>query len=542
MFATLLWIRERFWISYAIPVAASLAGLLLRIAIGHHLPESPFFTFVPAVLVSVLAGGIGPGLLSVVISAFLGNYFFVAPTGLFSFPKGCSIVLAFCFVAGTLVFLVNALIITNFRLSRAMEMLRTVNDSLETRIAARTVELMEAEEKLHQSQKMEALGHLTGGIAHDFNNLLTSIAGSLEMLHKRLQQGRLEDLPRHVNAARESAARGASLTQRLLAFARRQSLEPRATDINDLVRSMEDLIRRTIDPGIILNVTDATGLWTTLVDPNQLELALLNLCINASDAMPAGGRLIIKTENHTLDGPRAKALELAPGQYVSLSVCDNGTGMEPDVIEHAFDPFFTTKPVGQGTGLGLSMVYGFVRQSGGHVRIRSTPGQGTSVFLYLLRHDGAAEAAKVFEPSREPSTLSEAVLVVDNDPGPRTQIAYLLTQLGYTALQAEDGPNALKILQSSRRVNLLITDVGLPHGMNGRQLAEAARALRPDLQVLFITSYADNTLIRQIILPPGMHVLPKPFAPAVLAMRIQRLLNAEPHERTLTLGENRASL
>jgi signal transduction histidine kinase/ActR/RegA family two-component response regulator len=542
MFATLLWIRERFWISYAIPVVASLAGLLLRFAIGHHLPGAPFFTFIPAVLVSVLAGGFGPGLLAVVISAFLGNYFFVAPTGLFSFSKGWSIGLAFFFVAGIIMFLVNALMTTNFRLSHAMEMLRTNNDSLETRIAARTAELMEAEAQLHQSQKMEALGHLTGGITHDFNNLLTGIAGSLEMLHTRLQQGRLEDLPRHVSAARESAARGASLTQRLLAFARRQSLEPRATDINALVGSMEDLIRRTIDPGIILNVTNAASLWTTLVDPNQLELALLNLCINASDAMPAGGNLIIKTENHTLDGPRAKALELSPGQYVSLSICDNGTGMEPDVMEHAFDPFFTTKPVGQGTGLGLSMVYGFVRQSGGHVRICSTPGQGTSVYLYLLRHDGAAEAAKLHDPSREPPALSKTVLVVDNDPAERARIADLLRQLDYTALRAEDGPNALKILQSSRRINLLITDVGLPHGMNGRQLAEAARALRPNLQVLFITSYADNTLIRQIILPPGMHVLPKPFAPAALATRIQKLLTAEPHERTLTLGENRASL
>jgi signal transduction histidine kinase/CheY-like chemotaxis protein len=542
MFATLLWIRERFWISYAIPIVASLAGLLLRLAIGHNLSGAPFFTFVPAVLVSVLAGGIGPGLLSVVISAFLGDYFFVAPTGLFSFPKGSSIGLAFCSVGGIMVFLVNALMITNFRLSRAMEMLRTVNDSLETRIVARTAELLAAEEQLHQSQKMEALGHLTGGIAHDFNNLLTSITGSLEMLYKRLQQGRLDELPRHIGTAQEAAARGNSLTQRLLAFARRQSLEPRATDINALVGGMEDLIRRTIDPGIILNVTNAASLWTTLVDPNQLELALLNLCINASDAMPAGGDLIIKTENHTLDGPRAKALRLSPGQYVSLSVYDNGTGMEPDVIEHAFDPFFTTKPVGQGTGLGLSMVYGFMRQSGGHVRIHSAPGQGTSVYLYLLRHDGAAEAAKVFDSSREPSTLSETVLVVDNDDAPRTQITDLLTQLGYTALQAEDGPAALKILHSSRRVNLLITDVGLPHGMNGRQLAEAARALRPNLQVLFVTSYADNTLIRQIILPPGMHVLPKPFAPAALATRIQKLLTAEPHEKPLTLGENRASL
>jgi signal transduction histidine kinase len=536
MFATLLWIRERFWIRYTVPIVASLAGVLIRLGIGHHVPNAPFFTFVPAVLVSVLAGGLGPGLLAVVISAVLGDYLFVAPSGYFSWPKGWPITLAFCAVAGIMVFLVNALMITNFRLSRTMEMLRTVNDSLEARITARTAELMAAEEQLHQSQKMEALGQLTGGITHDFNNLLTSIAGSLEILHTRLRQGRLDDLPRHVSAAQDAAARAASLTQRLLAFARRQSLAPRATDINDLVRSMEDLICRTIDPGIILNVTNGADLWTTLIDPNQLELALLNLCINASDAMPAGGSLVIKTENHTLDGPLAKTHDLPPGQYVSLSVCDDGTGMEPDVMEHAFDPFFTTKPVGQGTGLGLSMVYGFVRQSGGHVRIQSMPGRGTTVCLFLLRHDGAAESL------REPPGASETVLVVDNESGPRAQITDLLAQLGYTALEAEDGPTALKILQSSRRVNLLITDVGLPHGMNGRQLAEAARSLRPDLQVLFITSYADNTLIRQIILPPGMHVLPKPFATAALAMRIQKLLTAAPYARPPTLGEKRASL
>ncbi|HUW81044.1 MAG TPA: response regulator, partial [Acidocella sp.] len=258
--------------------------------------------------------------------------------------------------------------------------------------------------------------------------------------------------------------------------------------------------------------------------------------------MPAGGSLIIKTENQTLDGPRAKTLELSAGQYVSLSVIDDGTGMTPDVLQRAFDPFFTTKPVGQRTGLGLSMICGFVRQSGGRVRIDSAPGRGTSVCLYLPRHDGIGEAGNAHaNPQESLHGMGETVLVVDGDPSVRLLITDLLAKLGYAALQAEDGPAGLKILQSGQRIDLLITDVGLPNGMNGRQLAEAARARRPALKILFITGYADKTLMRQIILPPGMHVLPKPFAMAELATRIQKLLAAAAATMPV-LGEKSHSL
>ncbi len=436
MFATLLWIRERFWISYAIPVISCLAGLLVRLGIGHHLVGAPFFTFVPAILLSAIFGGIGPGLLAVTATALLADYFFIPPAGFFQlWPKGWVVILAFVFITGTMVVLVNAAMMSSLRLARAMALLRTANDSLEARIAARTAELMATEEQLHQSQKMEAIGQLTGGIAHDFNNLLTSITGSLELLQNRLRQGRSDDLRHYVTTAQEAANRAASLTHRLLAFSRRQALEPRATDINILVGGMEDLIRRTVDPGITLDVVSAAGLWTTLVDPSQLELALLNLCINASDAMPAGGSLTIKTENHTLDAPRAKTLELSAGQYVSLSVIDDGTGMTPDVLERAFDPFFTTKPVGQGTGLGLSMIYGFVRQSGGHVRIHSAPGRGTSVCLYLPRHDGTVDAGNAHaNPQESLHGMGETVLVVDDDPSVRLLITDLLAKLGYACL------------------------------------------------------------------------------------------------------------
>ncbi|MBW4023227.1 MAG: GAF domain-containing protein [Proteobacteria bacterium] len=409
---------------------------------------------------------------------------------------------------------------------RAEQALRELNDTLEERIAERTQELMQTEEQLRQSQKMEAVGQLTGGLAHDFNNLLTGITGSLELLETRLQQGRLKDLERYINAAQGAARRAAALTHRLLAFSRRQSLDPRPTDVNRLVTGMEELIRRTMGPAIKVEMVGMMGVWNTLVDPNQLENALLNLCINARDAMPHGGRLIIETANKWLDDRAARQRDLEPGQFVSLCVSDNGTGMAPEVMRRAFDPFFTTKPIGQGTGLGLSMIYGFAQQSGGQVRIYSEEGQGTMVCIYLPRHHGAAEEKPLEDAAVQPlrAEQGETVLIVDDEPTVRMLVADVLEEFGYHAIEASDGANGLRIMQSDARIDLLVTDVGLPGGMNGRQMADAGRVGRPDLKVLFITGYAENAVISHGHLEPGMHLLTKPFTMDMLASRIRDLI------------------
>ncbi len=394
-------------------------------------------------------------------------------------------------------------------------------------IGIETTRQRELEEQLRQSQKMEAVGQLTGGIAHDFNNLLTGVTGSLELLQARIAQGRIKDVDRYAHAAQGAAKRAAALTHRLLAFSRRQTLDPKPTDVNRLVAGMEELIRRTVGPEVTVEpMVAAGGLWPTLVDPGQLENALLNLCINARDAMPGGGKITIETGNRWLDERAGRERDLAPGQYVSLCVSDTGTGMTPEVAARAFDPFFTTKPIGQGTGLGLSMIYGFVRQSGGQARIYSEPGHGAMVCLYLPRHLGDAAGP---EPAAELSDApragqGETVLVVDDEPTVRMLVTEVLEDLGYTAIEAADGSAALRVLQSDARIDLLVTDVGLPGGMNGRQVADAARAARPGLKVLFITGYAENAVLSHGHLDPGMHVLTKPFAMEALASRIRELI------------------
>jgi CheY-like chemotaxis protein len=340
-----------------------------------------------------------------------------------------------------------------------------------------------------------------------------------------MAQGRFKELDRYVTAAQGASRRAAALTHRLLAFSRQQTLEPRAVDANHLIGGMEELVRRTVGPAIAVEVA-AAALWTTMVDPNQLESALLNLCINARDAMPDGGRLTIATGNCTLDTAAAGRRGLPPGQYISLSVSDTGTGMAPEVIARAFDPFFTTKPVGQGTGLGLSMIYGFAQQSGGQVRISSKPGRGTTMRLYLPRYVGTADAADVLaEAAAAPRAgQGETVLIVDDEPTVRMLVAEVLEDLGYVAVAAADGAAGLAVLQSDARVDLLITDLGLPGGMNGRQVADAGRLLRPGLRVLFITGYADSAAIGYGHLEAGMHVLNKPFAMEALAGWIKDLI------------------
>ncbi|HWX47304.1 MAG TPA: PAS domain S-box protein [Roseomonas sp.] len=387
--------------------------------------------------------------------------------------------------------------------------------------------LAQAEEQLRQSQKMEAVGQLTGGLAHDFNNLLAGIIAGLEMLQGRVAQGRYKELDRYIGLARSAADRAAALTHRLLAFSRRQTLDPRPTDLNQLVAGMEELIRRTVTPAIQLEVAAAPDLWLTLCDRNQVENALLNLCINARDAMPDGGRLILGTENADFSSGRRPVRDLPPGQYVALWVTDTGTGMAPEVIAHAFDPFYTTKPSGQGTGLGLSMVYGFARQSGGQVHIASELGRGTSVTIYLPRHVGPAEGETSTE-NAAPAATGQArgtIMVVDDEPAIRVLMAEALRELGYTVIEAQD-TSGLRILERGRRVDLLLTDVGLPGGMNGRQLADAARARHPDLKVLFITGYAEKAAVGDR-LEPGMEVMSKPFTMQALGAKVRAMLGEE---------------
>jgi PAS domain S-box-containing protein len=412
---------------------------------------------------------------------------------------------------------------------RAIEAaLRELNQDLESRVQMAIEQREQAEEALRQAQKMEAVGQLTGGIAHDFNNLLTGISGSLQMLETRIAQGRLDAIPRYIDAAQGAAKRAAALTQRLLAFSRRQTLDPKPTNLNRLITDMEELVRRTTGPDIEVEVVGAVGVWPVLIDRNQLENALLNLCINARDAMPDGGRLTIETANRWLDANAGTERDLAPGQYVSLSVTDTGAGMSKETIGRIFEPFFTTKPLGQGTGLGLSMIYGFVRQSNGQIRVYSEVGQGTTMSLYLPRHHGEAtnsEAAEEGVAGFE-AGYGETVLVVDDEPTVRLLVVDALQDAGYRVLEAADGPSGLKILQSEGRIDLLVTDVGLPGGMNGRQVADAGRALRPNLKVLFITGYAENAVVGNGHLAPGMQVITKPFAIDALASRVRDMIDA----------------
>jgi PAS domain S-box-containing protein len=380
------------------------------------------------------------------------------------------------------------------------------------------------EEALRQSQKMEAVGQLTGGIAHDFNNLLQGITGSLDMIESRLAQGRTGEIARWLSGAKTSAGRAAALTHRLLAFSRRQPLDPRPVHANPLISSMEDMLRRTLGEAVSLELVLAGGLWLTRCDPNQLESAILNLAINARDAMPGGGSLTIETCNAHLDNAyAARHRDIRPGQYVCICVTDTGTGMDKATIERAFEPFFTTKPMGQGTGLGLSMIYGFARQSEGYARIYSEVEKGTTVKLYLPRFRGEMAVEEDQTEDHAPGGDGEVVLVVEDEPVVRGLIVDVLEELGYRAIEAEDGNKGLEILQSSRKIDLLVTDIGLP-GLNGRQVADGGRSVRPGLKVLFMTGYAENAALASGFLEPGMAMITKPFAMDVLASRIREII------------------
>ncbi|NWD72829.1 response regulator [Pseudomonas gingeri] len=412
-------------------------------------------------------------------------------------------------------------------LSQSELRLKDTLETLEQQVEERTAQLRHNEEALRQSQKMEAVGQLTGGIAHDFNNMLTGIIGSLELLKRRLARGRLDDLNSLIDLGVTSANRAAGLTHRLLAFSRRQSLDSKPVNMNELVSSMGELLHRSLNESIHLEMALGENLWTAEADPNQLESALLNLVLNARDAMSDGGNLLVRTFNQSLDLAFTEAqANLEPGDYVVLQVRDTGSGVPQSIINRVFDPFFTTKPIGQGTGLGLSMIYGFSKQSHGHVAIDSTVGQGTTVSLYLPRYQGApvAQDEQLHSSHAPHAEDGETVLIVEDDPAVRVLVSEVLGELGYRFVEASDANGAIPILSSGQRIDLLISDVGLP-GMNGRQLAEIGRQLRPGLRILFITGYAEHAAVRGGFLDPGMQMITKPFTFELLTAKVREMIS-----------------
>ncbi|MBM0205642.1 response regulator [Micromonospora sp. STR1s_5] len=413
--------------------------------------------------------------------------------------------------------------IDNARLYQAAQ--RARND-LERRVEERTLELEQAHEALRQSQKMEAVGQLTGGIAHDFNNMLAVVIGSLDLLERRIEPGDAR-ARRYTQAAAEGARRAANLTQRLLAFSRQQPLRPEPLDANKLVSGISDLLRHSLGSDVRLETVLAGGLWRTHADPNQLENVILNLAVNARDAMPDGGRLTVETQNAHLDDRYSAAHPgVVPGQYVLIAITDTGAGMPQEIIAKAFDPFFTTKEVGKGTGLGLSMVYGFVKQSGGHVKIYSEVGHGTTLKVYLPRFSGL-ESDTDYELDDADVPLGEeqeVVLVVEDEPAVRQFSLDALSELGYRVLEADGAGSALRILEAHPEVALLFTDVVMPD-VNGRKLAEEARLRRPDLKVLFTTGYTRNAIVHNGVLDPGVQLIGKPYSVEQLAAKVREVLD-----------------
>jgi signal transduction histidine kinase/ActR/RegA family two-component response regulator len=536
------WIRARRWLSY--PIAILLCGLALwaRLQLGGLFVQSPFLLFMIAVALSTFLGGVGPGAIAAILSGMLADYYLIPPTGSLAliWPQGWVAMAVYSVVAATVIVLING-VLAAYEIRRESEQrLRDLNAELEARVAERgraleaeAAERREAEAQLRQMQKMESIGQLTGGIAHDFNNMLAIVTGSLDMAKRRLTGQEHPKVLACIDNAAEGARRAAVLTARLLAFSRQQPLEPQAIDANKLVAGMSELLSRTIGEHIHVETVLGAGLWHAFADPAQLENALINLAVNARDAMApdgpggGGGKLTIETANTHLDDHYARHnAEVRPGQYVMISVSDTGTGMAPEVIERAFDPFYTTKAVGAGTGLGLSQVFGYVRQSGGHVKIYSEPGQGTAIKLYLPRHLGAAvaPAEERFPAEAMPMGRPDlTVLVVEDEEQVRAMTVDALRELGYGVVQAENGDAALLELAALPQVDLLFTDIVMP-GMNGRELADRVREERPATRILFTTGYTRNAVVHNGMLDAGVAFLAKPFTIDQLARKVAEVL------------------
>ena len=527
-------IRDRRWLGHAIAVASVLLSLAVRYALGEAAYKFPFVVFLPAVVVTTYVGGTWPGIVAAVLGGFAADLTLIAPIGSFvpAWPDGWLALFFYALTVTIDIALIHAMTRAFRRAARAETALRLVNERLEARVQARTAALEQqiaereaAEAKIRQMQKMESVGQLTGGIAHDFNNMLAVVIGSLEMARRRV------DEPTRVvgflASAEEGAKRAAQLVSRLLAFSRQQPLAPRALEVNQFVAGMSELLRRTIGERVVVETALAPDLRRCFVDAIELENAILNLAVNARDAMPEGGRLTIATSNAALDALYVKHHpEATIGDYVLVTVEDSGTGMPREVIERAFDPFYTTKGVGRGTGLGLSQVYGFVKQSGGHVTIYSEVGHGTTIRLYLPR---CADGAEIEVPDREHGDTAHAkgeeiVLVVEDEPGVRHVSVDGLRELGYTVMQAPDPRAALSLIAVTPRLDLLFTDVVMPD-MTGPQLAAEAKALRPDLRVVFTTGYARNVMLQDNETGGAAAMLPKPFTLRQLGAKVREALD-----------------
>ncbi len=529
-------------LGYVVAGLLVVCSLGLRLLIEPHDSDLPFMTFLPAVAVATCLGGRWPGTVSVLLSAYLGWQFLFAPKAELLFPWQSRVVATAAFVVLTLVmvWLIDGLWVSYERAKQAEASRETLLKTLEHHVTERTRELSQAnaqlrdeiasrqsaEMKIAQYERLEAVGQLVGGISHDFNNLLSIVVGNLDLAQRRLARNDA-NITHHLDAAMDGARRGATLTRRLLAFARKQPLQPVVTDINALVAGMVTLLGSTLGEHIAIDLQLGDSIWPSKIDPSQLENAILNLAVNARDAMPAGGHLTVTTMNADIDEAAADpASDIGPGQYAVVVVSDSGAGMTDEVRHRAFEPFFTTKGVGHGTGLGLSQIHGYLKQSGGHVALSSTPDVGTSVSLYLPRHAEALDRLPegVSRPAATVSGPGKTILVVEDEDGVRAVTAQFLRDLAFNVREAASGASALQVLAEHADVDLLFTDVIMP-GMLGPELAAKAVALRPHLKVVYTSGYPDTALVRDGRLPPDIEMIHKPFTPEDLASKLERVLS-----------------
>ena len=528
-------LRRRPLAGYGLAGVAVVAAYLLRLGIDGPLASFPLLLPVVAVTLVAFFAGTGPAVATALASALVARYGF-GPADLLAASGRHGLVALFFYgvLDAIIILLIRALFEARALQATSEAALRALNAQLEVRIVERSTALeaemadrITAQAQLHRMQKMESIGQLSGGIAHDFNNMLAIVIGSLDLARRRLGEGESDKATDLIDNAAEGARRAAVLTQRLLAYSRRQALSPQSIDANKLVASMSELLRRAIGEQVRVETVLAGGLWRTFADASQLEHAVVNLAVNARDAMPEGGKLTIETANIDLDDRYARAhAEVDPGQYVMICVTDTGMGMPAEALQRAFDPFFTTKTVGKGTGLGLSQVYGYVKQSGGHVKIYSELGRGTTVKIYLPRHPAEGDAVTEERPSRSTpipvAAADRVVLVVEDEAQVRQMTSDALRELGYAVIEAEGGEQALAALRR-QRIDVLFTDIVMP-GINGRQLADLVRADHPDIRVLFTTGYTRNAVVHNGLLDIGVAFLPKPFTVEQLARKIDDVL------------------